>query len=123
MPPTMFYHAVAAYAIPSFLLVLGAVLTERRWRPRFPRALTLLGDASYSLYLAHWPAGAIAVALMSARGVAPWVQFPIGVVVAVAAGFALWRWVERPSLRRLRRLTATEPRTAGPETTPSAAAA
>jgi exopolysaccharide production protein ExoZ len=52
MPDTK-YFAVIMYAVPTFLLVLGATLVERRWHPVMPRLLTFLGDASYSTYLTH----------------------------------------------------------------------
>ena len=47
------YSAFILFVIPSFLLVLGAALAERRWRPRMPTLGVALGDASYSTYLIH----------------------------------------------------------------------
>ena len=52
--PATKYFAVVMYLVPTFLLVLGATLVERRWRPAMPRWLTFLGDASYSTYLTHY---------------------------------------------------------------------
>lgn len=52
--PDTKYFAVVLYAVPTFLLVLGATLVERRWQPAMPRWLTFLGDASYSTYLTHY---------------------------------------------------------------------
>lgn len=113
--PDIRYHAVATFAIPSFLLVLGLVLVERRWPVRAPGAMTRLGDASYSLYLLHWPV---------MRLVAPWVVptaalvWPGGlllVLVATVASLALYALVERPVLRWLRRVTEGERRPAPAE--------
>jgi peptidoglycan/LPS O-acetylase OafA/YrhL len=52
--PDTKYFAVVMYMVPTFLLVLGATLVERRWKPVMPRVLTFLGDASYSTYLTHF---------------------------------------------------------------------
>ena len=51
--PDTKYAAVTLFAVPSFLLVLGSALAERRWRPRLPAWAVTLGDASYSTYLIH----------------------------------------------------------------------
>lgn len=53
LKPNTKYFAISLFAIPSFLLVLGLTLCERRWRMRVPETLVLLGDASYSTYLTH----------------------------------------------------------------------
>lgn len=105
------YHATMVYAAPAFLLVLGLVLAERRWRPPVPAPLERLGDASYSLYLVHWPV---------IRLLVPWVvgaslarALPGGallVACTIAAALACYYWVERPSLQRLRHLAGDRPK-------------
>jgi exopolysaccharide production protein ExoZ len=52
--PDTKYFATVLFTVPSVLLVLGCALVERRWRPRFPKPLVALGDASYSTYLVHY---------------------------------------------------------------------
>lgn len=47
------YSNITLFAIPSLLLVFGAALAERRWRPRLPIVGVSLGNASYSTYLIH----------------------------------------------------------------------
>lgn len=61
------------------------------------RSLAKLGDISYSLYLVHWP-------LLAFAAHAWLTGIPLGVrmglvILALALGWALYRWVERP-LRR-----------------------
>lgn len=47
------HHRVISYGIPSALLVYGALGLEEKFANwRFP---VLMGDASYSIYLIHWP--------------------------------------------------------------------
>jgi exopolysaccharide production protein ExoZ len=95
-----------AWGAPATLLVAGAVSLEREghW-PRFP-ALDRLGEASYSIYLMHWP---VVVMLAQTLGVRPaWVFIPLSSLCAVGAGLVFWRWVERP-LPRLRRRSVSMP--------------
>ncbi len=48
------YRELTVFMLPSFLLILGAALCERRAARSCPRFLGVLGDASYSIYLTHW---------------------------------------------------------------------
>lgn len=104
-PPGLKYHAALFYAVPSFLVVLGLALVERRWWPRIPRPLVQLGNASYSLYLIHWPLLVLLVPAVfqvldttGARMLALWGL----VAVAVGAGVVLYVAVERPLLAFMR---------------------
>lgn len=81
------------------IMLAGAELRASERPPLVQRALgvgplRLIGDASYSLYLWHWPVLTIATQHlgreMSTRGLA------IALVVIFAASFASYRWVERP---------------------------
>lgn len=42
-----------AYGIPAFCIVLSAVMLEKSYGHLLPRFMAFMGDASYSLYLAH----------------------------------------------------------------------
>ncbi len=48
------YRELTVFMLPSFFVVLGAALCERRAAWSHPRLLGVLGDASYSIYLTHW---------------------------------------------------------------------
>ncbi|HEX2763419.1 MAG TPA: acyltransferase [Allosphingosinicella sp.] len=81
------------------LMVTGAVLLERRRPP--VRALTLIGDASYSIYLWHY------LAIGAAKSVNPFV-LPAGLVfilyaaAGVTVGIAAHLLLERPLLKAIR---------------------
>ena len=49
------------YGLAAALMVLGLAVLERDWGLRVPGALTFLGEASYSIYLVHFPALSAAV--------------------------------------------------------------
>lgn len=77
---------------------------------RLPRALTFLGDASYSVYLAHLPA----MGLLWRMGA----SFPMLVAGGIAAGIAYHFAAERPLMHRSPR-TLSRFRASRPSRTPS----
>jgi peptidoglycan/LPS O-acetylase OafA/YrhL len=102
-------NLVLAHAVPAIATVAGALVLEPQARRR-PNALALfLGDASYSLYLAH-PFAQRAWYFAAARvlGTASLASEAFLLVSMVAAGLAggavTYFWVEKPLLRMGRRL-------------------
>lgn len=88
------YQFLILFTVPAFLVVLGAALTERRWRPQFPRLSVLLGEASYSTYLVHlliiiplvWRP---AESLVRSGSMWPWALGVVLVTQAISVGFHL----------------------------------
>jgi peptidoglycan/LPS O-acetylase OafA/YrhL len=90
-------------------VMIALLSIEARGRLPFSPVLALLGDASYSIYLAH------PLALTLARLVSERLRLPVEraapgmlavllvMALAVAAGVAMHLWVERPMLAFLRR--------------------
>lgn len=103
--PDLLFWLAPAFA----LIVTGVVRLERHLGGAAPRALTLLGDASYAIYLVH---SACLSALAIALKAMPWPLLPTPLLfVAMAAastgvGYAAHCAIERPLLARLRRPTA-----------------
>lgn len=88
---------------PATAIVAGGLALEVWIGGRIARAGAMLGDASYSLYLVQAPL--IAAFAWLTPGLAGWARTPLSVLLAVAAGPACWRWLERPlglALGRLR---------------------
>lgn len=83
------------WGAPAFLVVAGLVMVEDHGGlPNLPW-LRLLGDASYSIYLAH----VVAVQLLSHVFHAGRLWFiPIAIAVSIAAGLAVHFALERPLL-------------------------
>lgn len=105
---------------PALMICGGALLLEPLLRRRPSRTFKLLGDASYSLYLTHWPV------LAAARRALPevwfgelqWVRSVLLVLIALAAGVAAYRFYERPLTRTLARAFSRKPSLAPkPQTT------
>jgi peptidoglycan/LPS O-acetylase OafA/YrhL len=98
-------------------LVLGLIELERTGRLTVWAPLNFLGDASYSIYLLHFPILSFAFrAFFAASKHVPaplWVWTISGVVIAVAAGIALHLWVEMPVLKLLSRFGTPRAASAG----------
>ena len=77
------------FGLGSALCMYGLIGLERHGM-RFPRALVRLGDASYSLYLWHFPMIIFALKL----GIGP-IMIPLTFVAALAS----YHWIEMPLLR------------------------
>jgi peptidoglycan/LPS O-acetylase OafA/YrhL len=63
------------------------------------RAFSFLGDASYSIYLVHWP---VVSALKYVMNSSQLVYLPLAIGLSLAAGIALHLGIERPLLRLFR---------------------
>lgn len=67
-----------------------------------PKGLAIIGDASYSLYLVHWPVFAFLHNIHAGDpsfGAPTTRELTVGVMLALGLGFALYRYVELPVRR------------------------
>ena len=96
----------------SFGIVLAGLVNLRIDRKRlYGRTLIALGDASYSIYLMHYPALILAGILAATWGPPAWLCEPwrFGALVACClASCVTWRWIEQPMIRLGNRLTASQ---------------
>ena len=80
------------WGAPSLLAVYAALW----WKPRF----TLVGDASYSIYLVHVVVMTVLAKVLETGSVAVWIAIPLAVLASVAAGVLVYWTVEGPLHRR-----------------------
>jgi exopolysaccharide production protein ExoZ len=89
---------VFLWGIPSALIVLGALAIEPYAKRPFLNSLVYLGDASYSIYLVHFPLILVVTRYLQAREV--FISLPISLsvflVVGLGASVAVYQWIERP---------------------------
>lgn len=84
------------WGAPAAALVLGAVTLEVREGMKDRAVLRLLGDASYAIYLVHWPVMSLLThALNSGRPV----YIPLALGLSVIVGVTTHLVVEKPLLR------------------------
>lgn len=95
------------YGLGSALMILGLIRAEAAGMAVAfkPRWATLLGDASYALYLIHFPLISVVCKISIAAGLSGvWgsiAAFLIGVFACVAVSLVFHLYVEKPVLRYL----------------------
>ncbi|MBR0939102.1 acyltransferase [Bradyrhizobium jicamae] len=99
----VFALAVQAYPAMSvgIFFLGGAALHRWEFQNRILEASVpqWLGKISYSLYLSHW-----LVLTLLWRWFGPWTAALIGLPSALALGYFVWRWIEKPSISASRRV-------------------
>lgn len=96
---------ILIFGLGSMLALLGVVELERQKRLRVPKILKLLGDASYMIYLIHFPLLSLLAKVfirLGAKELLPaiisFILFPI---IAAIAGVGLHLFIEKRLLRYL----------------------
>ncbi|MEL6686601.1 MAG: acyltransferase [Pseudomonadota bacterium] len=98
------YPRVWIFGLPAALLILGLATYEVEAPFKFPKIMTDLGDASYTLYLLHMP---LLLALIRGfervEGIPLLLSFAIfligGTIACVIASLYAYRFLERPLLK------------------------
>jgi exopolysaccharide production protein ExoZ len=100
-----------AFGLCAGMVASGLMLYEKQRDIRTPAFLSLLGDASYSIYLIHYAAlsltAKVVFRLWRVHSVPVWVGAGILLIIAVTSGVALHILVEKPLLRWLPRAIKT----------------
>jgi exopolysaccharide production protein ExoZ len=106
-PELRHFHPTLWRGIWVFLALLAVLVLERRGAFRKPvRPLKLLGDASYSLYLWHYPLLILLVPALRAVGISNFsALLALAIGASIAFGLLCYWFIERPliDLLRLRR--------------------
>jgi exopolysaccharide production protein ExoZ len=90
------------YGIASALSIAGLVSLEQAGRLRAPAILRLLGDASYSTYLVHFPLLSLSAKVfvrLGATALPPLLSFILIFVIVAAIGVAVHLYAEKPLLK------------------------
>ena len=96
------------YGLASAIILSAAIEIERSGRLRVPRAMVILGNASYSIYLVHFPALSVLAKiflLANAHGLAipHRITFILLFVASATAGLLFYLIIEKPLLAALTR--------------------
>lgn len=89
---------VIVWGVPSAMIVAGALALTPYLRGRWMAWPVFLGDASYAIYLTHYPVIAVLVRVLgrAPHGLLARPYEVALVIIAVAVGSATYRWIEGP---------------------------
>ncbi len=101
---------VLCWGIPAALVVSGALALEPHLKKTWADPFVFLGDASYAVYLIHWPLLVIASWLLIDVGAKQtlWLVPPL-FVIGIAAGVAAHRFIEVPLTHAMQNAKARAP--------------
>jgi len=101
------FERVINFGIPAGLMVFGVVNLDIRSNPRYPKLLTDLGDASYTLYLSHILVIAAVGRMwqwLSLQTVLPnWIFILVQLLAVIIYSILAYRFIELPLLTFVRR--------------------
>ena len=94
-----------AFGIGSAFIILGTATLEKGGRLVCPASLVFLGEASYSIYLVHFPIVSMGAKIVAKcrHFLSSGIAYTLVVVLAISAGIAFHIIVERPIMRWARR--------------------
>lgn len=92
-------------------LVLAAALIRIEQGGRLHAVASMLGDASYSIYLAHTMCVSAVLRLLAPTNLLPEVAVLLSAVAAICWGVLVHRWVEVPVVRLAQRIYSASPNT------------
>jgi exopolysaccharide production protein ExoZ len=95
------------YGLTALLVVIGSVRLEQEGKMTIPRSTSFVGDASYSIYLVHYPVIVMGVKFWG--GMPEHLLFTVVVMAAALAGIALHLLIERPLLAFTTRISVSLP--------------
>lgn len=100
-----------AYGLPSAMIILGAAEAGRQGRLAVAAPLSVLGSASYSIYLFQFVFIGLCWQVWLLSGLDRWTpytaSFPLLAGAGVVGGILMSRWVEHPLIRLTRSASRT----------------
>jgi exopolysaccharide production protein ExoZ len=106
---------VISFGIPAFILVLGAASLDISSKIRIPKMLLFLGDASYSIYLTHYPVTLIIAKVFTILGLSnalhPFILMNLIALLTLASGCLFYIMIEKPLLNLIKTKNKTKSHT------------
>lgn len=97
-----FFNRILLFGLPSFLILIGMVSIESKKSIKFPPLLIKLGDASYMIYLIHYPLitalNKIGVKIGISNFAHPLLMNLFFFIVIIISGILLYNFLEKPLL-------------------------
>jgi exopolysaccharide production protein ExoZ len=106
-------HPAIAYGLPAGLILMGAATLDLKQTVKPPQFLSYLGDASYSIYLTHYPCLSATLKLALVLNLSAVLGHDLTVVVlgviALAFGCLVYSTLELPIVFALRKQLLPQP--------------
>ena len=110
--PAFAARRAIAWGLPSAVIVAGALAAEPYIRGAWSRWTVYLGDASYTIYLLHWPL--LLLLLRLAQTIGPPIpaafMIPAGIMLAIGGSVLAYALIEQPLKKRFRERPQTRAR-------------
>ncbi len=104
---------IIAYGIPSMLILIGAGSLDVSQAVKVPKFFLYLGDASYSIYLIHYPCLSalfkFALTVDLAKIIGQFLAIVLMIVITLGIGFISYFYIEKPLVVFLRKKLVTKP--------------
>jgi peptidoglycan/LPS O-acetylase OafA/YrhL len=105
------YQRVLTFGLPSGLILVGLLNLEKNNAISFPKFTIILGDASYALYLIHFPMMLLLNKLPQILGYnfsanqEVWYSYFIIIAIIITSAY-VHKWVEKPVAKKLNNVLA-----------------
>jgi exopolysaccharide production protein ExoZ len=105
------YQRVLTFGLPSGLILIGLLNLEKNNAISFPKFTIILGDASYALYLIHFPMMLLLNKLPQILGYnfsanqEVWYSYFI-IIAIIITSVSVHKWVEKPVAKKLNNVLA-----------------
>jgi exopolysaccharide production protein ExoZ len=96
---------VITYGLSAFLLILGFARLDSESKVKTPKVFLYLGEASYSIYLTHYPVIIILFKLFTVIGLGESILVNVIALITLIVGCLFHSIVEKPLLKLFRNKT------------------
>jgi peptidoglycan/LPS O-acetylase OafA/YrhL len=91
------FSRVLSWGIPAAAIVSGALALEPHLNGAWVKGAVYLGDASFSIYIVHWPLFAVVGGLLREGGATQaMLLVPVLFALGIGAGIAAYQFIEIP---------------------------
>lgn len=99
---TPYLHRTFKYGVPMLLILVGTLRLNQKGNNCISKALSITGDASYSIYLSHM--FTLGIAILISRKILPgtkldYLFIPFSILASIIVGIVIFYLIEKPLLQ------------------------
>jgi exopolysaccharide production protein ExoZ len=100
--------SVITYGLSAFLLILGSARLDSESKVKIPKVFLYLGEASYSIYLTHYPVIVVLFKVFTVIGLGESILLYVIPLIALIVGCLFHTIIEKPLLKFFRNKTSVQ---------------